>query len=75
MKESLNYVSQILLIILLILQIGVMLYLFYINHKRFKEDKKFWKSIDEKIQKTRDKFQLYLDEHSEEENDKSEQDN
>ncbi len=74
MKESLNYASQILLIILLILQIGVMLYLFYINHKRFEEDKKFWKNMDEETQKIKNRYQLYLDEYSEEESKKSEQD-
>lgn len=46
--DALNLITKLLLIVLLILQIGVMLYLFYVNHKRFEEDKKFWKKLDEK---------------------------
>lgn len=34
--------NKMLLTILLVLQIIVMLYLLYINHRRFKEDKKYW---------------------------------
>ena len=41
-----DMVTKFLIIILLLLQVCIMLYLFYINHKRFQEDKKFWKEIN-----------------------------
>lgn len=66
--DILNLISKYLLIVLLVLQIGIMIYLFYINHKRFEADKKFWKSLDEDIELTKQAFQQHLnklDEYSE----------
>lgn len=61
--DILNLITKILLILLLIAQLVVMVYLFFINHKRFQEDKKFWAKLDEQIDETRQKYQLYLEEH------------
>lgn len=66
--DALNLITKLLLIILLILQIGVMLYLFYVNHKRFEEDKKFWEKLDEEIALSKQKLQLELDRPVEDEN-------
>lgn len=61
--DILNLITKILLILLLIAQLIVMVYMFFINHKRFQEDKKFWAKLDEQIDETRRKYQLYLEEH------------
>ena len=61
--DILNLITKILLILLLITQLIVMVYMFFINHKRFQEDKKFWAHLDEEIDKARQKYQLYLEEH------------
>lgn len=61
--DILNLITKILLILLLITQLIVMVYMFFINHKRFQEDKKFWAKLDEQIDETRQKYQLYLEEH------------
>ncbi len=66
--DILNLITKLLLIVLLILQIGVMLYLFYVNHKRFEEDKKFWKKLDEEIALSKQRFQLELSECVEDKN-------
>lgn len=66
--DMLNLITKLLLIVLLILQIGVMLYLFYVNHKRFEEDKKFWKKLDEEIALSKQRFQLELSECVEDKN-------
>jgi len=58
-----DIITKCLLVILLVLQIGAMIYLFYINHKRFEEDKKFWAHLDEEVDKARRRYQQYLDEH------------
>mgnify|MGYP007069836332 CR=1 FL=1 len=65
--DILNLISKILLVIVLVLQIGVIIYFFYINHKRFEEDKKFWAYLDEEVQLSKQKLQLYSEEHLEEE--------
>ena len=41
----LDFIIKVTLFILLLLQIGLMIYLFVINHKREKEDKKFWERL------------------------------
>lgn len=61
--DILNLITKILLILLLITQLIVMVHLFFINRKRFQEDKKFWAHLDEEIDKARQKYQLYLEEH------------
>lgn len=61
--DILNLITKILLILLLIAQLIVMVYMFFINHKRFQEDKKFWAKLDEQIDEARQKYQLYLEEH------------
>ena len=61
--DILNLITKILLILLLVTQLIVMIYLFFINRKRFQEDKKFWAHLDEEIDKARQKYQLYLEEH------------
>lgn len=66
--DILNLITKLLLIVLLILQIGVMLYLFYVNHKRFEEDKKFWKKLDEEIALSKQRLQLELNEGVEDKN-------
>ena len=71
MDNILNLITKSLLIVLLILQIGVMLYLFYVNHKRFEEDKKFWKKLDEEIALSKQRLQLELNEGVEDKNEKS----
>lgn len=68
MDNILNLITKSLLIVLLILQIGVMLYLFYVNHKRFKEDKKFWEKLDEEIALSKQRLQLELNEGVEDKN-------
>lgn len=47
MSELIENIQSILLIILIIFQFGVMGYLLYTNHVKFKEDKKFWKKQEE----------------------------
>lgn len=42
MKETLDIITQYLLIIVLVLQIAFLIYFAYINYKRFQEDKKCW---------------------------------
>lgn len=66
--DILNLITKLLLIVLLILQIGVMLYLFYVNHKRFEEDKKFWEKLDEEIALSKQRLQLELNEGVEDKN-------
>ena len=61
--DILNLITKILLLLLLIVQLIVMVYVFFINHKRFQEDQKFWAKLDEQIDETRQKYQLYLEEH------------
>ena len=68
MDNILNLITKSLLIVLLILQIGVMLYLFYVNHKRFEEDKKFWEKLDEEIALSKQRLQLELNEGVEDKN-------
>lgn len=48
---ELVFIREILLTVLILLEIAVMIYLLYINHKRFQEDKKFWKHNDEVFSK------------------------
>lgn len=64
--DILNLIIKILLIALLIAQLIVMVYMFFINHKRFQEDKKFWANLDEEIQLSKKRLQHYLDECPEE---------
>lgn len=43
----LDYIQDILLILLIMFQFVVMGYLLFTTHQRYKEDKKFWKKQDE----------------------------
>ena len=46
MKEMLEPIMEILLIVVLILQAMFLVYFTYINYRRFQEDKKCWKQRD-----------------------------
>lgn len=46
---DLTLVHEVLLIILILLQIAVMIYLLYINHKRHKNDEAFYKQLCENL--------------------------
>ena len=41
----LNFIIKLSVLILIILQIGLMIYMFYLNYKREQEDKKFWERL------------------------------
>ena len=66
--DILNLITKILLILLLVTQLIVMIYLFFINRRRFQEDKKFWAHIAkeiEEVEKAKKQHQLYLEKHLE----------
>ena len=57
MEIVLKYIQSILLILLILVQLALLIYLFFVNHKRFEEDKKFWKRLEEDMNTTREKFE------------------
>ena len=64
--EILNIILKILLIVLSVLSLMIALHTLYTSRKTFKKDQEFWAHLDEEIEKSRKQYQLYLDEHPEE---------
>ena len=58
----LNFVIKITLFVLLLLQIGLMVYLFRINYKREKESKKFWETVHKDMETSMKEYTRTLDE-------------
>lgn len=59
---GLDFIIKVTLFILLLLQIGLMIYLFIINHKREKEDKKFWETVHKDMETSMKEYICTLDE-------------
>ena len=71
MKEILEYIVQVFLMIALILNMVAMIYVIYINHKRFQDDKKCWAQRDKVVEEIREladeieeETKKYIESHS-----------
>lgn len=61
MDAILNLITKFLLILLLVTQILLIIYMFFINYKRRQEHKIFWEHMNQEIEKSNQEFTRRLE--------------